>query len=77
MARFLSSFLGRTVVDGTGLTGRYDISLLVPNPEQNVPDAQTTALFQALEDQLGLKLVSRKEMVDTIVIDHLERPSEN
>lgn len=77
LARFLSSFLRRTVVDATGLTGRYDISLHVPLPEQDSPDAPTTALFQALQDQLGLKLVSRKEVVDTIVIDHLEQPSEN
>jgi uncharacterized protein (TIGR03435 family) len=77
LARFLSGYLGRTVVDGTGLTGRYDVSLLVPVPEQNTPDASTTALFQALQDQLGLKLVSRREVVDSLVIDHLEQPSEN
>lgn len=77
LARFLSSVLHRTVVDGTGLAGRYDISLHVSIPEDNAPDATTTALLQTLEDQLGLKLVSRKEVVDTIVIDHLEQPSEN
>ena len=77
LARFLSGFLRRTVVDRTGLTGRYDISFAVPIPEDRSPDASTTALLQALEDQLGLKLVSRKEVVDTIVIDHLEQPSEN
>lgn len=77
LARFLAGFLGRTVVDRTGLTGRYDISFTVPIQEDRSQDASTTALLQALEDQLGLKLVSRKEMVDTIVIDHMEQPSDN
>jgi uncharacterized protein (TIGR03435 family) len=77
LAIFLSSHFGRTVIDGTGLTGRYDISFAVPIPEDHAPEAADSSVFTALEDQLGLKLVSRKEVVDTIVIDHLEHPSDN
>ncbi len=77
LADFLSGHFRRTVLDRTGLEGRYDISLYVGIPEENSPDAADTAIFRALEDQLGLKLVSRKEMVDTISIEHLELPSEN
>jgi uncharacterized protein (TIGR03435 family) len=77
LAKFLSSHFNRTVLDQTGLTGRYDISLYVRSPEERGPEAADALIFEALEDQLGLKLVSRKEVVDTIVIDHLEQPSEN
>lgn len=77
LARFLSSHFHRMVLDQTGLTGRYDINFTVPIPEERTPEASDEAIFQALEDELGLKLVSRKAVVDTINIDHLEQPSEN
>lgn len=77
LATFLSSHFQRAVLDRTGLTGRYDINFYVANPEDHTPEAVDSAIFTALEDQLGLKLVSRKEVVDTIVIDQLEPPSEN
>jgi uncharacterized protein (TIGR03435 family) len=77
LATFLSTHFRRTVVDQTGLSGRYDINFMVSNPEENGAEAADSAIFQALEDQLGLKLVSRKMEVDTIVIDHLEQPSQN
>jgi uncharacterized protein (TIGR03435 family) len=84
----LSFFTGKTVVDNTGLTGLYDISLdwtpapgeappappggAFPQPDPNGPSLQA-----ALEDQLGLKLESAKGPVDTIVIDRLEQPTPN
>ena len=77
LAEFLSYHFHRTVLDRTGLTGRYDISFAVAIPEERTPEDADEAIFQALEDQLGLRLVSRKEVVDTIAIDHLEQPSEN
>jgi len=80
-------------VDKTGLTGRYDYSLKwTPEPgtgpmmrvsEGGTPAGAEPAantdpsIFTALQDQLGLKLVSQKEPVEVIVIDHIEQPSPN
>jgi uncharacterized protein (TIGR03435 family) len=73
----------RPVIDKTGLTGLYRIRLsydmrasvlgleAVPNPTGPPP------LFTALQDQLGLKLESSKIMRDTVVVDHIERPTED
>jgi uncharacterized protein (TIGR03435 family) len=68
---------GRTVVDKTGLIGNYDFDLKwTPDDQQGTPNAGPT-LFTALEEQLGLKLEPSKGPVDTLVIDHIEKPSEN
>jgi len=79
---------GRLVLDQTGLTGAYDFKLqwtperLKPSPSQEPdtappPDSSGPSLFTALQQQLGLRLESAKGPVDTVVIDHIERPSEN
>jgi len=79
---------GRPIQDKTGLTGKYDITLkmgdMMMGPQQgeqqngpaaaNDPGVSITSLLQ---DQLGLKLESEKGQVDTLIIDHMERPSEN
>jgi uncharacterized protein (TIGR03435 family) len=73
----ISNPAGRTVVDKTGVTGNYDIDLKwTPDDQQGTPDAGPT-LFTAIEEQLGLKLEPAKGPVDTLVIDHVEKPSEN
>jgi uncharacterized protein (TIGR03435 family) len=77
LANALSAHFGRTVLDNTGLSGRYDIRLRVEVPDENSPEAVDRAIFGAVEDQLGLKLVTRRRVLDTIVIDHLEQPSTN
>jgi uncharacterized protein (TIGR03435 family) len=77
LTNFLAGHFGRTVVDSTGLTGKFDISFYVAMPADHSPEEADSAIFRALEDQLGLKLVSRKDIVDTIVIEHLEQPSAN
>jgi len=80
-ARFivgLSNFVGRIVVDRTGLTGYYDITLKwTPEGSQTSDPNASPDLFTALEEQLGLKLVATKAPVDVIVVDHVEWPSEN
>jgi len=82
----LEIFTGSIVLDHTNLTGRYDITLdWTPDPGQvaapgvpvPVPDANGPSLQTALEETLGLKLVSAKVPMDTIVIDHIEEPSPN
>lgn len=90
LAMQLSNQLGRTVIDKTGLKGGYDITLewtpdqavSVAGPGdgggENHPASDTgPSLFTALQEQLGLKLESQKGPVDILVIDRLERPSEN
>jgi len=69
---------GRPVYDETGLTGRYSFTLTyVQNPletaSSDVSDA-APPLANALEEQLGLKLVPAKGKMDVIVIDHVEKP---
>jgi len=75
------------------LTGKYDIDLQYtpeggqfPTPpgggDPGLPplppiDPNGPSLFTALQEQLGLKLESQKGPVEMIVIDHVERPSEN
>lgn len=72
-----SAEVGRLVVDKTGLTGKYDITLKwTPEGKQETADSGPS-LFTALQEQLGLKLVSAKGPVDTIVVDHVEKPSPN
>ena len=76
---------GRMVLDKTGLTGKYDF-MLKWTPDAGMggtgdagasPEASGPSLFTALQEQLGLKLDATKGMVDTIVIDSVEMPSEN
>lgn len=83
---FLSFYLGRPVIDETGLTGSYDFKLqwnpeqdqlaASPQPELNDPSA-APSIFAALTDQLGLRLESKKGPVVVYVIEKVERPSEN
>lgn len=75
----LDKGIGRPIVDKTGLTGRYDFSLeldMSPGPDGTRPDP-AVVLITALQEQLGLKLEPEKEKVEVLVIDHVERPSEN
>jgi uncharacterized protein (TIGR03435 family) len=72
----LSFTVGRMVVDKTGLAGGYDFTLEFA-PEGADPSDPRPSLFTALEEQLGLKLIPSKGPVDVIVVDRIERPTEN
>jgi bla regulator protein blaR1 len=72
--------LARPVVDQTGLEGPFDFTLEWLRESNNPApaDLQEGATFQeALQEQLGLKVQSTKATRDTLIIDHVERPSEN
>jgi uncharacterized protein (TIGR03435 family) len=76
------SGLDRPVLDHTGLSGSFDFSLEFspdPNPARPdfTPDDTGPTFMQALEEQLGLKFESTTAAVDVIVVDRIERPSEN
>ncbi len=84
LASELTHVIHRTVVDKTGLTGKYDLELRFrpdafdPAMSQNDnSSADVPSLFTAIQEQLGLKLESAKGPVDCIVIDHVEKPTPN
>jgi uncharacterized protein (TIGR03435 family) len=76
-----NGMLDRPVVEHTGLTGTYSIKLTyTPNTRANresEPDLSDINVFQALEEQLGLKLEARKEPVEMVVVDRIEKPTAN
>jgi uncharacterized protein (TIGR03435 family) len=75
----LSFHLQRPVLDKTGLEGIYDFSLeWTPADRQGAEHGPS--IFAAVQEQLGLKLLQSNEQtapVQTLVIDHVEKPSEN
>jgi uncharacterized protein (TIGR03435 family) len=75
-AGILAHRADQPAVDKTGLTGIYDFKLSYApanDPNSNLPD-----FFTALQEQLGLKLESRKVPVEFLVIDHVDKiPTEN
>ncbi|MGP8260781.1 MAG: TIGR03435 family protein [Acidobacteriaceae bacterium] len=76
---YLKQELKRPVVDKTGLTGKYDLSLQW-TPDNTLPDSPLAggpSIFTAVQEQLGLKLTSTHGPVKTLVIDHVEPPSPN
>ncbi len=85
----LQNSLDKPVVDQSGLSERYDFTLTFtldpaqaarlggpPTPAADNPDAAPD-VFTAFQQQLGLKLESTKAPVDVMVIDKVEKPSEN
>ena len=84
-----NSVLDRPVVDQAGLPGRYDFTLTwtpddsqfgglgitVPPPTDDA--AAPPGLFTAIQEQLGLKLDATKAPVEILVVDRVEKPSEN
>jgi len=84
----LSGFVGRLVVDRTGLAGSFDFELTFdPSSAAKVPtgappgptprDDIAPSIVTALREQLGLKLESTRGFVDVLVVESAERPTEN
>jgi uncharacterized protein (TIGR03435 family) len=93
LSQLISQQIGATVIDKTGLTGKYDFTLMFM-PDSNMgpmmrppgagPDGGAESqepvgpsLFTAVQEQLGLKLEAQKQPVDVIVIDQIEQPMAN
>jgi uncharacterized protein (TIGR03435 family) len=81
LATSLAPLVSRFTVDKTGLKGGFDVDLTW-TPEQVSPNTDATSnselsIFTALQEQLGLKLVSGRGPVEVLVMDRLEEPSEN
>jgi bla regulator protein blaR1 len=90
MARVAESLQGfgrmaRPVLDGTGLSGKFDFALeWTPRPGGPAVDANAAefqqpgpSFLQAVREQLGLKFKEDKAPIEIVVIDHIARPSEN
>jgi uncharacterized protein (TIGR03435 family) len=89
-ATFLGRELERPVADKTGLTGQYDFRLAYgrrqgrPSGQAAAPDSSPAdpsgrpSLLAAVQEQLGLKLESKKDPIDILVIDHIDKvPTDN
>lgn len=74
---FTSSVEGRRIFDKTGLAGLYDFKLVYRPPDVSRPDDNRPTIFTALQEQLGLKLVASRGVVDVLIVAHVERPTEN
>lgn len=78
LASLLTDVVHRTVIDKTGLTGKYELEL---KWSEDINSTSTTdsgpSIFTALQEQLGLKLKPAKGPVETLVVDHAAMPSEN
>jgi uncharacterized protein (TIGR03435 family) len=86
LARNLSGNIGSPVVDMTGIKGVFDLTLeWTPDAVQSAakPEGEAAepalgpSIFNALQEQLGLKLEKQKAPVEMIVIDRIERPAGN
>jgi uncharacterized protein (TIGR03435 family) len=88
LVRLMAQVIGRPVLDHTGLTGNYAFTLKWTPDEFNLPatpqqsdqtsaEPNGTSIFTVIQDQLGLKLESTKAPIDSLVIDHVSRPSPN
>ena len=89
IAQELSPLAGRPVQDQTGLSGSFDFELKwtpdeyissdgQPKMLNGIPlDTSAPSLFAAIQEQLGLRLESKRGQIEILVIDHAENPSEN
>lgn len=87
LIRMLSIVLGRTVVDKTGFTGFFDVTLdfqpdettpaMPPPPPGQLPDFPSPSILTALQEKLGLRLESAKGPVEVIAIDDVAQPTVN
>jgi uncharacterized protein (TIGR03435 family) len=75
LAEYLSAQAGRPVIDNTGLKGEYDFHVEW-STEESV-GSSGPSVFEALQEQLGLKLTATKGPIEFIVVDSAEKASAN
>ena len=87
-SKLLNLALDRPTVDRTGILGRFHLHVEF-SPDEATPrllgipgggtddPAGAPSIFTAMQEQLGLKLVPAKGPAEFLVVDHVERPSEN
>lgn len=75
----MNAFLDRPVVDHTGLTGTYQLDLTYTPDLRNRPanEPGDISVFTAVQEQLGLRLDPKTEPIEVLVVDSVERPTEN
>ncbi len=88
-SKTLRLVVDRPVIDKTGISGRFDLrvefaregteleALRLKGPSPASDPRGVPEIFTAIQEQLGLKLESGRGPVDALVIDHIERPTEN
>jgi uncharacterized protein (TIGR03435 family) len=90
LALALATRVERPVVDQTGLAGPWDLTLtyaadsaqippgtLAPDAPAPAPNPDAPSLFTALQEQLGLRLVSTTAPIEVLVVDRVARPTPN
>jgi uncharacterized protein (TIGR03435 family) len=80
LAALIGSVVGRPVVDRTGIEGTFRVKLSFDQPATRRADAPASdlpSIFNALPEQLGLKLESSRTQVQVLVVDRIERPTPN
>ncbi len=81
LASSLKYLVGRPVIDKTGIEGRYDILLdfdaYTSRGETPPPGYDKPSVFKALQDQLGLRLEPQKMSLSSLVVQSIQRPTEN
>ena len=76
LAPLLQQYVGRKVVDSTGLVGRFDFEVqFAPELEVGGGGAHDVSLFTALQEQLGLKLQPARRAVPVLVVERVVRPT--
>jgi uncharacterized protein (TIGR03435 family) len=77
VADSLGNMLQAPVADHTGLTGSFDFAFTLDDAPAGMTPELMPSIFTALREQVGLKMESAKVPVQFLVIDRVERPSEN
>ena len=75
IARILGGRVGAPVADKTGLSGNWSFLIRFRSDDLAAPDANLPSLFDALQEQLGLKLERTRGPVEVLVIDSVQLPT--